>query len=295
MGTRENSLLLTCCLFVTVCLCGEASSKPDDVAPLDEFYLNASPGVMFGPGLAALFFGPDAEEPVTLAKLDVTFDASGPTLASEIQIQVILQTEGGQGSFSVTGADLGFPASLGVYSGSYSTEALNGVVVNSSPFPSAPLEVITTTASGSIFGEFQQMDLRLEHGPVMQADVASVSISSGGSQALKVSAGRSAAGDWLLIAGSATAVVPGLIVDGVCIPLVPDTYTDLLLQQPNTILSNSFTTLDPVGSAVAVFSLPGQVDPSLAGVVLHHSALVIDATSPLLRSASAPVGLSIAP
>ncbi|MFT7665417.1 MAG: hypothetical protein ACI87A_003655, partial [Planctomycetota bacterium] len=75
--------------------------------------------------------------------------------------------------------------------------------------------------------------------------------------------------------GSVTGTSPGLdFGGGVVLPLNFDVYTNLTLKSPGLgIFGNFRGTLDGAGHAVATFSLPAVMDPSLVGVTINHAYL----------------------
>lgn len=105
-----------------------------------------------------------------------------------------------------------------------------------------------------------------------------LSISAGGTQYLFLNRGPTASGDTYLILGSASGTMPGLqISQNATLPLNLDSYLLALASNPNTLIANSMGTLDGNGKGVATIVLPpASLSPTLAGLVLHHAALVID-------------------
>ena len=77
---------------------------------------------------------------------------------------------------------------------------------------------------------------------------------------------------------------------------MPDPYFDFTLAHPNTPpLVKSLGFLDQGGLGAATFDLPGGLDPALAGIVLHHAALIFDVPGTgdlLLASQAEPVTLA---
>lgn len=105
---------------------------------------------------------------------------------------------------------------------------------------------------------------------------ATLSVASGGAHALTIDLGPDHTAELYLVLGSLSGTTPGLVVDGVEIPVVFDAYTAATLGAPNLPpLSNSFGVLDGDGAAAAEFSLPVGSDPTLAGLNLTHAAIAI--------------------
>ncbi|QDU68278.1 FG-GAP repeat protein [Engelhardtia mirabilis] len=112
---------------------------------------------------------------------------------------------------------------------------------------------------------------------------------AGGTQQLALDFGSSAAGQLYIVLGSISGTTPGLSVDGLLLELVPDGYTNTTLVAPNTApLGATFGALDGSGRGLATFSIPPNAPPSLAGLVLHHAAVVLDTSGPVSVSAVSP-------
>ncbi len=109
----------------------------------------------------------------------------------------------------------------------------------------------------------------------LETDVESLSLSAGGTQSLSLDAGPSKAGWSYWIFGSATGTAPGLdFGNGLLLPLNFDAYFQFTLSKPfSGIFSNYVGALDGNGAGVAINSLPAAMDPSLAGITLHHAYL----------------------
>ncbi len=123
-----------------------------------------------------------------------------------------------------------------------------------------------------------------------------LSIAIPGSQTLNIDAGSAKAGAFYWVLGSATGWCPGFEIAGTHFGLVFDAYTNFTLFHPNSgILPGSFGVLDPSGKANMSLSLPGSLDPTLAGVVLYHVASSLDPSSLLADWASNPVALELLP
>lgn len=113
--------------------------------------------------------------------------------------------------------------------------------------------------------------------PTLTGSPSNLALGSGGVQTLSIDAGPSFASAPYLLLGSTSGSAPGLPVGAVLLPLNHDAYFDITLQSPNTPpLGASFGTLDAAGAATATFTVPNGSNPSLAGVVFHHAALLLD-------------------
>lgn len=266
-----------------------------ETKPIDTFVSSFGDTVYTGPGIGLSTFGPDAGEPIVGADLTVVFDANGATLASDLLLVYTLPLAEGTAQWVVTGADLGFPAAHGQFTGSLSTDLFDGVVVNDSPFPFTPLEVSVQSVSGPIFGTMVQQDFELHTGPRMTADVGSVQVASGGSQTFALTAGpNQGPGKFGLMVGSLSGTAPGLMLGDICVPLAPDAYTAFLLQAgSNGPISALIAPLGSDGTRTAVLSLP-PLPASVAGTTMNHAFLLIDPSLELL-SASNAVDLQLLP
>ena len=79
--------------------------------------------------------GPVEGDIITNTTFDITYVSDGATPASEIQLHGTVQVDEGFAEFIVTGKDLGFGKGAGTFKGTYSTDALNGLVWPSFFFP----------------------------------------------------------------------------------------------------------------------------------------------------------------
>jgi outer membrane protein assembly factor BamB len=103
----------------------------------------------------------------------------------------------------------------------------------------------------------------------------------------------SSAGHLYVVAGSATGTTPGIPYGGVVVPLVADPYLLLTLNHANQPpFLGTLGLLDPAGDARATLAVPAGLDPSLAGVTLHHA--FVELTAGLAAAfASEPVTLEL--
>jgi hypothetical protein len=105
--------------------------------------------------------------------------------------------------------------------------------------------------------------------------VTSVSLSAGGQQGLDLDGGIGRANWFYWMFGSATGTAPGFsLAPGFALPLNFDGYFNLTLTKPGLgAFGNFLGQLDASGQATATLTVPPGVDPSLAGVTLHHAYL----------------------
>ncbi len=132
--------------------------------------------------------------------------------------------------------------------------------------------------------------------PLSQSQTT-LSLSAGGVQTLALRAGADYAGDDYVVIGSSLGTAPGFLVDGLVVPLVLDTmYSLAVLAEPNVPRYSSMVgQLDALGEASATITLaPGALPLAAAGVVVHHAALVIDAT-PVVAFTTNPAPLLLVP
>lgn len=131
--------------------------------------------------------------------------------------------------------------------------------------------------------------------PALTADVDSISVATGGTQVMSLLAGGDFAGKLYIVLGSASGTGPALVLDGLSLPLVVDSYFLYTLNSPNgAVLGSSLGILGPYGDATATFQLPTGLSPGLAGLQLHHAFLVVDIPGDQsLTFASNAVGVSL--
>ena len=99
--------------------------------------------------------------------------------------------------------------------------------------------------------------------------------SNGGVQLLAITMGPPQAGALYMMLGTASGTSPGLVVDGLTLPLNPDGYLFFLVTHPATgIVSPLIGFLDPGGDAQVIFKVPPQL--GLGGATFHHAFLTFD-------------------
>jgi hypothetical protein len=144
--------------------------------------------------------------------------------------------------------------------------------------------------------------------PSLAGSVATVDVSDGGQQELRINACSQWGGYTYIVVGSASGTSPGSTVSGVYMPLNYDIYYRDTLSKPNTApLVTSLGTLDAAGKATATFTTefggaPGLVGlgqygttPGIVGLTLHHAYRVIDPNTLQVVFVSEPVPLQILP
>jgi hypothetical protein len=128
--------------------------------------------------------------------------------------------------------------------------------------------------------------------PALVAQGLELSAAAGGAQRLEL---RGPPGALYGIAGSLSGTSPGTPFGGALVPLQFDAYTLLSLELANQPpFTETFGTLDNLGFADALITLPAGSSPALAGLLLHHAFVAL---SPSFDVAlvSNPVPLALAP
>jgi hypothetical protein len=124
----------------------------------------------------------------------------------------------------------------------------------------------------------------------------SIPLSEGGSQRFSLKTCVTSEGNVYLLLGSFTGVSPGIVVEGLKLPLNADAYLVFTATTPNSpLLPGSLGVLDANGAATASFTLPPGTDPALAGVTLHHAWVELSLQSLVPLFASNPVPVTLRP
>ncbi len=149
----------------------------------------------------------------------------------------------------------------------------NGVLDEVLPYDATGLpRLIDDPMALDVGPEGSSVDLGAFERVALSAPTETISLATGGKQELRLDAGPAHAGAPFLIVGSATGTSPGLMIDGLLLPLVPDWYSNFLLNASTAaILMPKLGLLDAKGTRQVVFKLPSGLDPSLAGTVLYHA------------------------
>lgn len=128
----------------------------------------------------------------------------------------------------------------------------------------------------------------------LTVDVASVSLSAGGTATLALDAGASHAGASYWMLGSNTGTAPGQSGFGVTLPLNDGPYFQFTLTSPSHALFSGFRgNLDANGQATAQVIFPAGFNPGLAGALLDHAFVVLG--SGPVDLVSEPVQFSLVP
>ncbi len=130
----------------------------------------------------------------------------------------------------------------------------------------------------------------------LAGDITTMSVSAGGSLNLNLDASPDFGSEIFTVLGNFTGTSPGISYQGFVIPLNQDFYFDQTVLLPNfPPLTNSLGILSATGTAQTVFTLaPGVLDPSTAGIVINHAAIIVD-NSFQVQLVSNPVSLLLTP
>lgn len=102
-----------------------------------------------------------------------------------------------------------------------------------------------------------------------------ISLAVGGDHRLSMDLGPALGSAFYWVWGSMSGTTPGTLVDGVPLPLNPDAYTSLTMGYPySSFFENYVGFLAPDGTRTATLEVPPGLDPSYAGVTIHHSVIV---------------------
>jgi hypothetical protein len=161
----------------------------------------------------------------------------------------------------------------------------------------ARVEVHGNTSSGGyVMMDDMEADIVL---PDFAGSPPSLSNAAGGTQTLFLNAGPAHAGKTYLILGTLAGDSPGLLVDGLTVPVNFDNYTYFCIAAPNQPpLSSSLAQLEPGGKSQASFTIPPMAHPQLPGMTAHHAYLVFGfgaGGAPVVQFASQSVPLLFTP
>ncbi len=108
------------------------------------------------------------------------------------------------------------------------------------------------------------------------SDTHEVPVGVGGAQRLYVDGGASEAGMAYVIGGSAAGTTPGIPVQSFTVPLNLDAYLLLTLNAPSLPPLSGFAgILDGTGRGGGAFTAPPSAFAALAGITIHHAAVVL--------------------
>lgn len=105
------------------------------------------PDFFTGGVLFVTLIGPVEDTVITNTTFSITYTSDGATPASDLQLAVSAMVDGGFAEVIVTGADLGFGSGPGTFTGTFQTDALNGVVFQAIP-PSSIVELMIDAVGG---------------------------------------------------------------------------------------------------------------------------------------------------
>lgn len=122
-----------------------------------------------------------------------------------------------------------------------------------------------------------------------------ISISGGGTQLWQLDCDVANTPYWVV--GSASGTSPGIVLDGLQLPINVDNYTLHTLMFPNSgVFNASQAWLDSNGNATAgVVVSPGVLDSSLVGFSLHHAFVAFDYQTQQILHASNAQSLDLLP
>lgn len=158
----------------------------------------------------------------------------GGTPASELILELTMPLASGQTEWAVTGADLGWPATTGSFTGSIASDQLNGVL-SGGLFGFTVPELVILSTSGGVSGQFVHSTISLELAEVCQEDlgfagpgnvhvqVCGELLASGGEATLSLEGAPALAPTWL-VAGLGAAPTPfkgGMLVPGPILLALP--------------------------------------------------------------------------
>ena len=130
----------------------------------------------------------------------------------------------------------------------------------------------------------------------LMADADSLSVAAGGTVNFSLFPPPEVDVDIYQLLGSTSGTAPGLLVDGLNLPLNVDSYTLYTLANPFTLpLSGGLGSLDANGTASATFTLPAAFDPVLVGLTVDHAYATFSFLSGTVTHTSNAVGITFTP
>lgn len=289
-----SSSALAALLFVVA-----PDAAAHDLTPSSVVEIPVELDPMTGSVIFAQLLGPATGEHVWHAELHLQWTNTGPTSASAFELELSMPLAGGPSAhWIVDGTQCGWGAGPGVYTCVVSSDALDGEAGSFFGLGIASISLeLDAQGGGGLWGQLSNSKLVLFLGPSLSSNTTSLSLATGGTQQLELAAGPTVGpGLPYLVLGSASGTAPGIDALGVHVPLNLDAYTMFTLGHPNTPpLVRSLGLLDAQGRANAAFKLPPAADPSLAGITVQHSFLLLDGSSFAPLSASNAVALQLTP
>lgn len=129
---------------------------------------------------------------------------------------------------------------------------------------------------------------------LFSSDTHEVPVGAGGAQGLYVDGGPGEAGMSYVIGGSAAGTSPGFQVQSFRVPLNFDTYLLLTINAPTVPPLSGFSgLLDAAGQGAGAFTLPPTAFAALAGLTIHHAAVIVGPSG--IRGASRALPLRFIP
>lgn len=146
-------------------------------------------------------------------------------------------------------------------------------------------------------GDFAgQVTLYQGLGPLLAASTSTVSLLSGGTVQLQVTAGSRMANKAYFLLGTGSGTTPGTPFGGSVIPLNFDPYFVLTASAQAGLLSGGLGLIDGSSRATAQFIVPPNTNPAFLGVTLHHACLLFDLPgTTALVGVSHPIALTAVP
>ena len=222
--------------------------------------------------------------------------AGGASILIQWHVAIQHNTIGWDLEYSVNGsAGPWLPIALGLPAGNTSGGAPHSFLWTAPAINSSTVRIrVKMDNTGTDYYDMSNGDFSINS--ALTANLASLSISAGGTQQLTLDAGTSHGGDLFAVVGSITGTSPGIPFGGFVLPLNQDFYFDQTVLFPNSHpLTNSFSNLDLNGTAVTTVTVnAGELPPIAIGITVHHAAVVLDATLQLTL-VSNPVALTLTP
>ena len=134
-------------------------------------------------------------------------------------------------------------------------------------------------------------------GPLLSTTTDALSTLSGGTIPFTLSAPDEPGALYVLL-GSLSGTDPGLaLAGGVTLPLNFDAYTQFTADSANNpLLSNTLSTLSPLGQSTAAFTVgPGQIPLGLIGATMNHAYLTFSLDGQSFSATSNPVATLVFP
>jgi hypothetical protein len=215
--SRTGRTLLVTALGVGL-LCGPAGAH--DGPGTTSYHLQVPDMPLNGALTQVLLVGPPAGSEIVHTTWHLTFSSPpGGTLASEVLLELSVQLQTGGEDWVISGAELGWPASTGTFSGSLDSDLLNGVLQAGLGGISTP-ELFLWSTGGGVTGKYVASTIELRLAPELcqpdlgHAGPGAVSLAvcgeplgSGQSAELAI-AGAPAAAPMLLLVGASALPTP---------------------------------------------------------------------------------------